>query len=78
MYQNDTQEIEWKEVVSSNISAYRYDPETKVLDIQFVNSDDTYSYDDVPQNVADGFAHAASPGTYFRQNIKERYRFYKG
>lgn len=71
-------EIAWNEVSSSNLARWRYDPETRVLDIQFVNSDVTYSYDDVPQSVAEGLGTAASAGQYFRNNIKDRYRFYRG
>jgi hypothetical protein len=70
--------IEMTPVVSSNISAFGYDPETQVLDVQFVNSTDTYSFDDVPQSVADGFKTASSPGQYFRNNVKGKYRFVRG
>lgn len=69
--------IEMISVVSSNVKAYGYDAETQVLDVQFINSEDTYSYDGVPAQVADGFKYAASPGQYFRNNIKGRYRFFK-
>jgi KTSC domain len=69
--------IEMIPVVSSNISAYGYDEETQVLDIQFQNSLDTYSYDQVPKDVAMGLKTAVSPGQYFRNQIKGRYKFYK-
>lgn len=72
-------EIPWNYVVSSNIDHWRYDPDTKVLEIVFVtNPNDTYYYDDVPSDVIDGFRTAASIGRYFFQNIKNRYRFYRG
>lgn len=76
--QTSEQEAEWTEVRSSNIARYRYDPETKVLDVQFNSGDDTYSYDDVPQDVAEGMNTAGSIGQYFYNNIRGRYRFYKG
>jgi hypothetical protein len=69
--------IEMKPITSSNIAAAGYDAETRVLDIQF-QSGDTYSYDDVPAGVAEGLFSAASAGSYFYNNIKNRYRFYRG
>jgi len=70
--------INMKTAVSSNIAAYGYDPQTQVLDVQFVNNPDTtYSFDNVPENVYRGLDSAASPGAYFHNNIKGRYRFYK-
>lgn len=77
MEQTET-EIPWNEVQSSNIARWRYDPDTNVMEIQFVSSDTTYSYDEVPRDVAEGIRFAGSAGQYFRNNIKDRYRFYKG
>lgn len=62
---------------SSNLAAAGFDPETRVLDILFVNGT-TYSYDEVPQSIADGLFQAPSAGQYFAMNIKNRYRYYKG
>ena len=73
-----TTDIPWNEVDSSNVARWRYDPDTKVLEIQFNGSDVTYSYDSVPQDAADGMQYAASIGQYFHQNIKNRYRYYRG
>lgn len=71
-------ELAWNKVESSNIARWRYDPETRVLEMQFVTGDATYSYDDVPMDVAEGLQSAASIGSYFHNNIKGRYRFYRG
>ena len=71
-------DIPWNEVRSSNLAQWRYDSETKVLEIQFIGGNDTYSYDDVPEDVADGFKYAPSAGKYFHDHIKNRYKFYKG
>jgi hypothetical protein len=68
--------IEMKPISSSNLAAAGYDAETRVLDIQFQNGN-TYSYDDVPSDVAEGLFTAASAGAYFFNNIKNRYRFYR-
>ena len=70
--------IEMTQVTDSkNIAAFGYDEDTQVLDVQFVNSSDRYSFDMVPWAVAEGFREAASKGLYFRNNIKGRYRFFK-
>ena len=71
-------DIAWNEVQSSNVARWRYDEETRVLEIQFNESDTTYSYDDVPSDVAEGLKFAPSVGRYFFQNIKDRYKFYRG
>lgn len=71
------EDIEWVEVDSSNVEKWRYAPEEKVLDIKFITSDDIYSYDEVPQDVADGLKSTPSIGQYHRNFIKDRYRFYK-
>ncbi len=58
---------------SSNLASYDYDPDTAVLKIQFV-SGRTYTYADVPPDVADGLGSASSPGQYFNSAIKDQYR----
>lgn len=69
--------IDWVSVDSSNIEKYRYDPDTKVLEVKFTNSLDVYNYDEVDQNVIDEFESSMSKGQYFRNYIKGRYRFFK-
>lgn len=64
--------LNWQQLASSNIDAMRYDPETQVLQIRF-KSGQTYDYNGVPQAIADGLAAAASPGSFFAQNIKSNY-----
>ena len=65
-------------VISEMIEWYEYDSETEVFDIKFKTSEDTYSFDNVPEDVAKGIESAASKGRYFKNNIKGRYRFIKG
>lgn len=54
---------------SSNLRSYDYDAEQRQLRITFV-SGRTYSYRDVPQDIADGLGSANSPGAYFNNEIK--------
>jgi hypothetical protein len=68
----------WNSVVSSNIEKWRYDVETRVLEIKFLSGDAVFSYNEIPSAVAEGFDTAASPGQYFRNNIKDRYQFFRG
>ena len=63
---------EWKQLASSNIDAMRYDPETQVLEVRF-KSGKVYPYNGVDQATADGLEGAASPGSYFAQNIKGQF-----
>ena len=58
---------------SSNLQGYDYDPDTRLLKIRFV-SGRTYSYADVPPDVADGLSSASSPGQYFNSAIKDQFR----
>lgn len=62
----------WTPVDSSNISAFRYDASTHVLQIQF-HGGRVYGYKDVPQNIVDEFASAGSKGQYLNASIKHSY-----
>lgn len=53
---------------SSNLAAYEYDPETRVLTLDF-HDGSKYAYDGVPQAVVDGLAGATSPGGFAHRNI---------
>ena len=57
---------------SSNLQGYDYDPDSRVLTIQFA-SGRSYRYADVPADVADGLGSADSPGRYFNGSIKGVY-----
>ncbi len=63
----------WTPLQSSNLAAYDYDAEMRVLHIRFQGGRQ-YSYGDVPADVPEGLASAPSPGAYFTANIKNRYR----
>ena len=59
-------------VSSTNIRAIGYDPNSSTLEIEF-NHGAVYQYSDVPQGEFDALISAASHGTYFNANIKNRY-----
>ncbi len=58
---------------SSNLKSAGYDPETKVLEVEFERG--TYQYTRVPQGVFDGLMKAESKGRYFRVNVQGFYDF---
>lgn len=63
-------------VSSSNIRAIGYDSGSSTLEIEF-NNGCVYQYAGVPQGEFDALMSAASHGTYFSANIKNRYSFVK-
>lgn len=65
--------MDWRPLESSNLSAFRYDPETQVLQIRF-KSGRSYDFKDVPQSVAEGLESADSAGRYFNNAIKGQYQ----
>ncbi len=64
--------MDWTPLASSNLNALRYDEVERVLQIRF-NSGRTYSYKDVPPDVAEGLSTAGSPGSFFHSNIRGVY-----
>lgn len=62
----------WEEISSSSISRAKYDVETKTLEIQFTGGA-IYSYTDVDEDEYASLVNAASPGSYFHENIKGNY-----
>lgn len=59
-------------VASSVLRSVGYDPDTAVLEIEFV-SGDVYRYFAVPPSVHRGLVDAASPGAYFNRTVSDRY-----
>lgn len=57
-------------VSSSNLASVGYDPENKILEIEFQN-DSIYQYFNVPSNIYSGLMSAASHGRYFDAYIKK-------
>jgi hypothetical protein len=56
-------------VISSNLMAMGYDPNSGELQIQFRNGR-IYSYQNVPPEIYDGLINAPSKGTFFGQLIR--------
>ncbi|MDB5686741.1 MAG: lysyl-tRNA synthetase [Rhizorhabdus sp.] len=61
---------------SSVIAAFDYDEPARRLNVRFV-SGRRYAYHDVPPDVATAMRAAASKGSFFNAEIKDRYRFTK-
>ena len=59
---------------SSVIRYYRYDPEQRRLELQFV-SGRRYRYHDVPEETYRGMRQAFSKGEFFNENIRDQFRF---
>lgn len=61
-------------VVSSNIAAVGYDPNTMTLEVEFT-SGSVYQYFDIPEAVFQELMSAASIGTFLNRHIKGSYRY---
>ncbi|MDE1876765.1 MAG: KTSC domain-containing protein [Thaumarchaeota archaeon] len=66
--------MERERVVSSNVHSIGYDPEQKILEIEF-NDRSTYHYFDVPELEHSKLMTAASKGKYLNSHIKGKYRY---
>ncbi len=64
----------WHALTSSNLSAYEYLPDTRVLRIRF-KSGRTYQYSDVPSQVVLDLEAASSPGSFFSASIKNSFSY---
>ncbi len=60
------------QVSSSNLVSIGYDPDTVILEIEFMRGI-VYQYSGVPASEYDALMSAASHGMYFFANIKDRY-----
>jgi hypothetical protein len=68
--------MERTSVSSSTISAIGYDPDTQILEVEFLNGS-VYEYSGVPSSEHDGLMNADSKGKYLHANIKKVYAFVK-
>lgn len=64
--------MERQHVSSSNISSIGYDSSSSVLEIEFL-SGGIYQYFGVPETEYNNLMNASSIGSYFAQNIKDKY-----
>ena len=58
---------------STSISSVEYEPETKVLTVEF-KSGKSYSYADVPQETYDAFVNSQSAGRFFQTYVKSVFK----
>lgn len=67
-------EIQYVDVVSSNIDAIGYNEDSEELYVRF-SSGAVYVYQEVPEEVHQEFLGASSKGKFFAQHIKEVYEY---
>lgn len=60
---------QWHYVPSSNVTAFRYDKQSRALEIEF-HGGRRYRYFAIDPVMASGLAAASSPGGWFHQNLK--------
>ncbi|MBE9140925.1 KTSC domain-containing protein [Nodosilinea sp. LEGE 07088] len=63
-------------VSSSNIASIGYEPNSRVLEIEFINGA-VYQYSDVPKLVYEGLMAASSHGSFLDKNIKKAGYLYR-
>jgi hypothetical protein len=61
-------------VTSSNIAEVGYDPNSRILEVQF-KTGAVYQYFDISQQVYDELMRASSIGGYVNSNVKGHYRY---
>lgn len=60
-------------VASSNIVSVGYDPEAKILEIEFKQGNEVYQYKEVPNHIYKNMMASGSHGSYFHKHIKNVY-----
>jgi len=63
----------WTDCKSSMIQRYDYDPDMRVLHLQF-GSGRIASLQSVPQHVMDAFLAAESKGKFFHSQLRDQYK----
>jgi hypothetical protein len=63
-------------VASSSIRSVGYDGESEELEIEF-QSGGIYRYSDVPRDTYEGLLGARSHGSYFHENIRGQYDYFR-
>mgnify|MGYP000698831626 CR=1 FL=1 len=61
-------------VSSSNLASLGYDPNERILEIEF-NDGSVYRYYAVPKSVYEGLMNASSHGKYFHSNVKGDFEY---
>lgn len=68
--------MERQHVSSSNLKSVGYNPETKTLEVEFLNGG-LYQYYNIPESIYNGLMAASSHGSYFNQYVKKGGYTYK-
>ena len=63
-------------VTSLHIREIGYDPQTSILEVEFI-SGDVYQYFDVPEYIHGQFMNAPSKGKFLYEYIRYNYRYQK-
>jgi hypothetical protein len=63
-------------VASSNIASVGYDPENKILEIEFHHGA-VHRYVDVPEEVYEALINSGAVGSYFMNEIKNKFEYQK-
>lgn len=58
-------------VQSTDLASVGYDPETLILEVEFLNGRSTYQYSGVPLEIYEGLMNAGSKGRFFNQFIRK-------
>jgi len=66
--------MRWCGMPSTVISSYKYDPETRTLEVLFTTGR-RYVYFNVPQSAVDEFRSAFSKGRHFNAHIRDAYDY---
>jgi hypothetical protein len=66
--------MERQAVRSRDIAIVGYDPKSLTLEVAFRNGG-VYHYSGVPETIYKNLMAASSHGSYFQENIKEKYPF---
>lgn len=74
MLKNRGENIERKPVKSSDIKSIGYDPENKILEIEF-SPERVYQYSKVPAEIHSDIMGAPSKGKFFHTHIMWKYQF---
>jgi hypothetical protein len=67
---------QYQTFASSNIQSVRYDSETRILEVTFLNGG-VYQYFEVPEHVSRDFEQSPSKGEYLAAHIKGQFRYSK-
>jgi hypothetical protein len=58
---------------STTIARIEYDPDSCVLEIQFIKEGSTYNYSDVPSHIIDELEASESKGSFCHKNIYKNF-----